>query len=403
MKKILYIAALAVSSAMLLSSCEDFLNPESKTNITVDYLTNSPDGLNRAAIGLYALDREIAKGADNGGSGNLYVVSMCDYTTDLMAFRAGTSTAIAKLENFMPNNSDVEAFWQQHYFIIGKANEVIAGAEALGIEDPDPLTRRAYGEAKFFRGRAYFELWKRFERLYLNTEPTTVSNLERDFTPASKEDIFTVIRGDLDAAIEMLDWKAEGGDYGRITKATAKHVRAQVAMWDKDYDRAIEECEDIFEDGTYSMEDKTGDVFNGPDFRSKEVLWAYQFSTNLGGGGSGTPLMGHRAAIITTTRYQSNADCTFEAKMADMVGDVYILILIYSVFTTRLKIIVIKTFSFIRSIIMIINLQNSVKRFQKICMEHLPAIWKNCILCQKNILINGLMPTSLTVLQVSAI
>lgn len=91
-------------------------------------------------------------------------------------------------------------------------------------------------------------------------------------------------------------------------------MRAQVAMWDKDYDKAIEECEDIFEDGTYSMEDKTGDVFNGPDFRSKEVLWAYQFSTNLGGGGSGTPLMGHRAAIITTTRYQSNADCTFEAK-----------------------------------------------------------------------------------------
>ena len=65
MKKILYIAALAVSSTVLLSSCEDFLNPESKTNITIDYLTNSPDGLNRAAIGLYALDREIAKGADN--------------------------------------------------------------------------------------------------------------------------------------------------------------------------------------------------------------------------------------------------------------------------------------------------------------------------------------------------
>ena len=35
MKKILYIAALAVSSTVLLSSCEDFLNPESKTNITL--------------------------------------------------------------------------------------------------------------------------------------------------------------------------------------------------------------------------------------------------------------------------------------------------------------------------------------------------------------------------------
>lgn len=312
MKKKLYIAALAISSVVMLSSCEDFLNPESKTDITVDYLGNSPDGLSRAAIGLYALERECAKDADNTGGSNIYAVNMCDYTTDIMAFRAGTNTAIAKLENFMPNNASVESFWQHHYFIIGKANEVIVGAEALGLDDP--LTRRAYGEAKFFRGRAYFELWKRFERLYLNTTPTTVDNLERDFTPASKDDIFTLIRTDLDVAAEMLDWKIPDSDHGRVTKATAKHVGAQVAMWDKDYDKAIKECEDIFKDGTmYSMEEKTSKVFGGADFRSSEVLWAYQFSQNMGGGGSGTPLTGHRVATITTTRYQSNADCTFAA------------------------------------------------------------------------------------------
>ena len=72
---------------------------------------------------------------------------------------------------------------------------------------------------------------------------------------------------------------------------------------EKDYDKAIEECEDIFRDGTmYSMMSKTGDVFNSADMRSAEVLWSYQFSENMGGGGTGTPLMGHRAAIITTTR-----------------------------------------------------------------------------------------------------
>ena len=91
-------------------------------------------------------------------------------------------------------------------------------------------------------------------------------------------------------------------------------MRAQVAMWEKDYDKAIKECEDIFRDGTmYSMMPKTEDVFSGADLRNSEVLWSYQFSENLGGGGSGTPLMGHRLAIITTTRYQSNAGCTFEA------------------------------------------------------------------------------------------
>lgn len=290
MKNKLYIAALAVSSITLLSSCEDFLNLKSKTDITTDYLTTSPDGLYRAAIGLYSLDRELAKGDGSGGS-NLYIVTMCDYSTDIMAFRAGTSTAIAKLQNFMPNNSDVESFWQHYYFIIGKANEIITGAEQLGFDDP--VTTRAWGEAKFFRGRAYFELWKRFERLYLNTIPTTVDNLERDFHPVSTEQIFTQIKTDLDDAVNALEWGIPNNDYGRVTKATAKHVRAQVAMWEKDYDKAIEECEDIFRDGTmYSMMSKTGDVFNSADMRSAEVLWSYQFSENMGGGGTRYPIDG---------------------------------------------------------------------------------------------------------------
>ena len=60
MKNKLYITALAIASMTMLSSCEDFLNPKSKTDITTDYLTTSPDGLYRAAIGLYNLDRELA-------------------------------------------------------------------------------------------------------------------------------------------------------------------------------------------------------------------------------------------------------------------------------------------------------------------------------------------------------
>ena len=138
--------------------------------------------------------------------------------------------------------------------------------------------------------------------------------MERDFHPVSTEQIFTQIKTDLDDAVNALEWGIPNNDYGRVTKATAKHVRAQVAMWEKDYDKAIEECEDIFRDGTmYSMMSKTGDVFNSADMRSAEVLWSYQFSENMGGGGTGTPLMGHRAAIITTTRSQANPDCTFEA------------------------------------------------------------------------------------------
>lgn len=308
MKNKLYIAVLAIAALTMLSACDDFLNPDSKTNVTYNYLISTPDGLSRAVIGLYNMERDLAKSNES----SLYTVSMCDYNTDLMVFRAGTAAAIARLVNFMPNNSEVQSFWTHYYSIIGKANEVIVSVENLGLEDEVVL--RAWTEAKFMRGHAYFELWKRFERLYLNTLPTTVDNLIREYKPASTEEVFTLIKGDLDDAISGLDWDIPNKDYGRVTKATAKHVRAQVAMWEKDYGKAIKECEDIFRDGSmYAMMPKAEDVFNGADLRNSEVLWSFQFSENQGGGGTGTPLVGHRMSTITTTRYQSNAGCVFEA------------------------------------------------------------------------------------------
>lgn len=289
----------------LLGSCNDKLELESKTSVTYNYLKSTPDGLARSVVGLYDLDRDIT--ADN--EHNLYVVTMCDYNTDIMVFRAGTSASIARLKPLLPDNQDLETFWTHHYSIIGKANEIITNAEALGLENK--TVKKAWAEAKFFRGRSYFELWKRFDNLYLNTEPTTKDNLVRDFTPASEQDILNLITSDLDDAIEGIDWEIPNSEYGRVTKAVAKHVRAQVAMWQKDYDRAIKECEDVINSGYYKLLPTAGEVFEGADLRNSEVLWSYQFSQNPGGGGTGNPLTGHRVSLITTTRYQSNAGCTF--------------------------------------------------------------------------------------------
>ena len=86
----------------------------------------------------------------------------------------------------------------------------------------------------------------------------------------------TLMTTDLDDAMKGLDWSLPQNNgnvlYGRVTKATAKHVRAQVAMWESDWDTAIEECEDIFkQEGIYSMEKKAENVFNSADLKSPEV------------------------------------------------------------------------------------------------------------------------------------
>ncbi len=306
MKRTTYALLTLALAAFATTSCEQYLELESKTNITNKWLYETPEGLSRAVVALYDLDRRIAKPSNDNN--DCYVVQMCDYSTDLMVFRGGTAASLARLNNLMPNNEVVGAFWNHHYNIIGKANEIIASAEQLGLEDPAVL--RAWAEAKFFRGRAYFELYKRFERLYLNTTPTAPDNLKREFKPATREAIFERIRTDLDDAAANLSWETPEGtasaQIGRVTKAVAKHVRAQFALWEEDWSTAIDACEEIFaHPELYKLEDHPETVFlSGIELRSKEVLWAYQFSTNLGGGATGsTTLTGHRLGLTTLPVY----------------------------------------------------------------------------------------------------
>lgn len=310
MKKIIFIAILAAIS--MLWSCEDMLNVASKTSVTNEYLYSTTDGLHRAIIGLYIKQRD--------GMVNdeicLYNSMMLDLGTDIVMFRAGQSADLARLDTFSPTSGNVSLWWLFNYGIIGSANEIIAGANSLGADSSSEL-KYIRAEAKMFRARAYFELYKRYENVYLNTEPTTIDNVERTYTPASKEELFALINSDLDEAIDVLDWQVPDDMYGRFNKAVAKHVKAQVAMWQQDWDTAIEECEDIFTTGSayYGMENKIEAVFSGENLRSKEVLFSYQFSKNTGGGGtlSGTSLVGHVVPSYVTAGYRKIAGCVLAA------------------------------------------------------------------------------------------
>ena len=300
-------------------SCDRLLNLESETRVTNNYLYSSKDGLQRAIAGLYVYERDNIAGQHDAESPILYILQMLDFDTDIVFFRAGNGADIARLNTMTSASDGVAAFWKVHYAIIGKANEIIDGARKLGLDDPEVKTVAA--EAKLFRARSYFELYKHFGRIYLNTEVTTPENLKRTYAPASKEKVFELIDSDLEDAIEGLGWqlpKSGTSDlYGRYTKAVAKHVRAQVAMWEEDWDKAIEECEDIFTDGKtwYDLLPTTMKVFESENLRNKEVLYAYQFSKNIGGGGelTGTKLVGHLLSINTTAQYRSVPGCQCEA------------------------------------------------------------------------------------------
>ena len=313
MKKVYVFTAFALilSSAL---SCKDELFLESETSVTINYLNTSKEGLERAVAGLYVYERDnIVDNSDEKGI--VFLPMVMDFNTDIFLFNAGNWAALGRLETLAPDSGVLEDYWKFWYAIIGRANEIIASAKNLGLDDKDVAS--CYAQACIFRARAYYALWTRFERIYLNTEPTTSSNLEREYSPASKAEVFKLMKDDLDDAIKYLSYELPVLNnktmYGRYTKAVARHVRAQVAMWEEDWDEAIEQCEAVFTEGkAYNrLEARPEYVFAGEDLRSPEVLYSYQFSKKPGGGGvtQGTSLKGHPIAVYVTSRYSSEAGC----------------------------------------------------------------------------------------------
>ncbi len=303
MKKI-FIYSIA---AFLLVSCgTKSLEVESQTSITTEFLYSSPEGLSRAAVALYVKDRSLL--CEYGGTKDQVPAGsvMFDYSTDIMVYRAGLNSNIARHSGVSAATSIITAYWNILYQIVGKANEIIHYAKVVDPELENDLVRRAYGEAACFRARAYFELYKRFENLYLNTLPTTVDNMEgRVYRPSGKKEIFSQIKKDLADAIQYLEWTAPKDEPGRLTKAVAYHLRAQLAMWEEDWQTAIDNCEEIFESGYYQMLPTMKDVFDGADLNHSEAIYVYQFSSNAGGGitvNNGVAY-GHYASIYTVARY----------------------------------------------------------------------------------------------------
>lgn len=307
MKKFTIFTSIIIFGSVL-SSCTGMLMEESKTSVTSNWLVSTPDGLDRMVIALYDKDRSLVR----DGEGDLFASLMMDSSTDLLLYNSGSGAALARLSGLNASKQEFRKVWRHHYEIIGKANEVIWYAERMDMNDP--VVRKAWGEAKVFRGRAYFELYKRYERLYINTVPTTIGNIDRVFKPSGKEAIFDLIKSDLDDAMEILDWTDMPG---RWTKAVAKHIRAQVAMWEDDWTTAIEQCEDIFECPSYGLMDSAIDCFTGANLNCKENLYVYQFSSNLGGGNSVSSdgeISGHRMSLQVTPAYQKVSGLTFSTE-----------------------------------------------------------------------------------------
>src|SRR5690606_15998960 len=284
-----------LSLMLVFTSCTKWLEEENRTRYSADYIYSTEGGLKLAVNALYTLLR-------NYGTDDAAVLAL-ERATDLAVTNGGTGNYFGVYDpnNLRSSSSQVAFMWQTMYNIIGKANEIIYAGEQL--PDTDAL-RATIAEAKCFRAHAYFILYRTYDRIWLNTTPTTWQNVDesKTYRAASSAEVFDLLYQDLNYAIVNLPWQST--ETGRFNQATARHIKAMAALWIKDWDEALDQVDEIDRSGYYELVDLDA-VFRGADLNHKEALMVQQWSRNPGGNlSTGTPLGNYFGAYFIASYRQ---------------------------------------------------------------------------------------------------
>jgi len=273
---------LVLIAIFLTVSCEDYLAEQPSTLIDSDYVYSTEEGLKSGVVSLYKFNRDRYDSGIEDFMGGIILPSR----SDLAFNRSGYLGLIGRYERGV-SPIDLGAdfisslFWKHFYNITSKATDIINAAEI--VDGVDEKTRnQIIAEAKFFRANSYFYLYRMYNNIYVTTESVTVDNafdLIQD--KSSKEEIFALLNSDLNFAIEHLDYNVT---FGRVSKGTAKHVKAKVAMWEGDWEEAKMQAVSLINEGPHSLVPNTSDVFKGERNHS-EQLFVVQAKDNILGGG----------------------------------------------------------------------------------------------------------------------
>jgi hypothetical protein len=133
-----------------------------------------------------------------------------------------------------------------------------------------------------------------YDNILLDTIPTTPDNAfdEVEYKPATKQQIHDLINEDLDFAIANLKYNVSKE---KIGQGIARLLRAESAMWTGDYASAATNCDDIIQNGGYSLVAIDQVFVPTGSLKHNETMYVLPFDELLGSadnlaGGSGSPL-----------------------------------------------------------------------------------------------------------------
>lgn len=232
-----------MAGAMLLSGCDDFLDVDSRRNITEEDsgVATTPEEYVNGIYGMltewdYAfsylgITEIISDNADKGSS---------------PGDTGGDKDQLDALQ-FTSSSGSFGAMWANWYKAIGRATYAIQYTESYGLTD-ESYKNRLIGEAQFLRAFHYFYLVRGWGDVPLQHVDLTAR--------APKADVYAFIEQDLLEAIDKLPLKTEyaSADLGRATKGAAQALLAKVYLYEGKWQQAYDMANTVIASGQYGLE-----------------------------------------------------------------------------------------------------------------------------------------------------
>ena len=276
MKKIIIYLATMLLAAMTFTGCYDLETyPGDKVNEGTFYKTG--DHAHQGLMGIYGMLR----------LNEAYGYQFCfDHLGDIAY---GYNYYMMFLATYTDRDGTIQAHWQTFYDGIHRVNTFIRSVKGMRGIITDEQINEYVAEAKFLRALFYFSLTDLFGGVPYYDESTNVNeefmNLKQP--RSSLEEVRAHILEDLDEAIKYLPVEHAASEYGRATKGAAYALRGKVHLYDKEWQSAINDFEEIVYNKSnnygYALDDDYARVFklyNGA--KSPETVFSIQNKSGVG-------------------------------------------------------------------------------------------------------------------------
>lgn len=231
--KIKYIISLFAAAAMM-TGCEslDYVPGDQMSGQT---FWQTEEHARQAAIGMYAAMKA------QWCFGMEFTFDMCSDLAD------GTTpwSDISRGNTFASNSGGVQNHWQYLYELVHRCNTVIRNVATMPISQE--TIDRVTGEAKFLRAMAYFRMLNCWGGVPYYDESCDINEefANLNASRSSEEEIRKHIIDDLNEAVDKLPVSWDASDLGRATKGAAYALRGKVYLFNQQWDKAIEDFEEI--------------------------------------------------------------------------------------------------------------------------------------------------------------